>query len=86
MKAKIKIKAKVRNDYTEIPISTEFIKLDSFLKFANAAETGGAAKLMIEDGVVTVNGEICTQRGKKLRPGDIVDADGELFKLTAEVL
>lgn len=56
----------------KITIRTEFIKLDSFLKYAGLAETGGQAKDAIQAGVVLVNGEVCTQRGKKLRPGDIV--------------
>jgi len=55
-----------------IQITTEFIKLEGLLKFSGIAETGGDAKLMIQDGEVTVNGEVCTQRGKKLRPGDVV--------------
>jgi ribosome-associated protein len=57
---------------TEIKIKTEFIKLESLLKFAGIAETGGDAKGMIQDGEVSVNGERCTMRGKKLRPGDVV--------------
>ncbi len=61
----------------EIKISTEFIKLDSLLKFAGAAETGGHAKEMIAEGCVKVNGEQCLMRGKKLRPGDRVEIDGE---------
>ena len=61
-----------------IQITTKYIKLDAFLKFAGAVGTGGEAKLLIEDGQVTVNGEVCTQRGKKLRPGDTVMCpDGE---------
>ena len=64
-----------------IEITTEFIKLDSFLKLSGLAETGGEAKLFIEDGLVSVNGEICTQRGKKLRPGDTVELDGEAFEV-----
>lgn len=55
-----------------IQITTEFIKLEGLLKFSGIAETGGDAKLMIQDGEVSVNGEVCTQRGKKLRPGDVV--------------
>ncbi len=55
-----------------IPIRTEFIKLDSLLKFANILPTGGEAKLAIQQGAVSVNGEVCTQRGKKVRPGDRV--------------
>ena len=55
-----------------ILIHTDFIKLDAMLKFAGLVETGGEAKLLIQQGQVQVNGETCTQRGKKLRPGDTV--------------
>ena len=63
---------------TEIQIHTEFIKLQDLLKFAGAVETGGDAKLIIQEGRVTVNGEVCTMRGKKLRPGDRAAIDGQL--------
>ena len=66
-----------------IEIHTEFIKLDSFLKFAGLVETGGEAKEIVQDGLVLVNGEICTMRGKKLRDGDTVELDGELYQLKA---
>ena len=56
----------------EINIVTEFIKLEAFLKLANAVETGGEAKECIQSGEVLVNGEVCTMRGKKIRPGDTV--------------
>lgn len=59
-----------------IEISTEFIKLDSFLKFAGMLETGGQAKEVVQAGLVSVNGEVCTMRGKKIRPGDVVSFDG----------
>lgn len=63
----------------KISITTEFIKLDSFLKLAALVGTGGEAKYVISEGMVTVNGEVCTMRGKKLRPGDKVSfADNEL--------
>ena len=55
----------------EITITTEFIKLDAFLKFCGAVGTGGEAKLRVADGEVSVNGEVCTQRGRKLRGGDV---------------
>ena len=55
-----------------VSITTEFIKLDSLLKFAAVTGTGGEAKFAIADGLVSVNGEVCTQRGKKIRPGDVV--------------
>ena len=61
----------------EIQIHTEFIKLQDLLKFSGAVETGGDAKRMIQEGRVAVNGETCTMRGKKLRPGDRADIDGE---------
>ena len=53
-----------------IKIDTEFIRLDNLLKFAGAVDTGGAAKFLIQDGQVMVNGEVCTMRGKKMRKGD----------------
>ena len=59
----------------EIKIRTEFIKLDQFLKFCGIAETGGHAKEIVAEGVVFVNGELCLQRGKKLRLGDEVVVD-----------
>ncbi len=58
---------------TTIKLTTEFIKLDSLLKLEGVAETGGHAKQMIREGLVTVNGERTTQRGKKIRPDDVVD-------------
>ena len=61
----------------EIKIYTEFIKLQDLLKFAGAVETGGDAKLIIQEGRVDVNGEPCAMRGKKLRPGDTAVIDGE---------
>ncbi len=61
----------------EIKIHTEFIKLQDLLKFAGAVETGGDAKLIIQEGRVSVNGELCAMRGKKLRPGDRAVIDGE---------
>ncbi len=61
----------------EIKITTEFIKLDALLKFSGLAETGGEAKILVQEGQVTVNGEVCTMRGKKIRPGDRVAVIGE---------
>jgi ribosome-associated protein len=61
-----------------IQITTEFIKLDSLLKFAAVVGTGGEAKDAIQSGDVTVNGEVCTMRGKKIRPGDRVELGGEI--------
>ena len=56
----------------KISITTEFIKLESLLKLANLVGSGGEAKLLIQEGAAQVNGAVCTQRGKKLRPGDRV--------------
>ena len=69
---------------TDIPIHTEFIKLQDFLKFANAVESGGMAKNMILNGDVKVNGEVCLMRGKKLRPGDVVTFLGNSWRVTAD--
>ena len=62
-----------------IKIETPFIRLDALLKFAGAVETGGEAKLAVQDGEVKVNGEPCTMRGKKLRPGDRAELDGTVY-------
>ena len=56
----------------KVTITTEFIKLQDLLKFANLVETGGEAKERVQGGEVKVNGEVCTMRGKKIRPGDVV--------------
>ena len=66
----------------KIRINTDFIKLDALLKFAGLCETGGEAKELIQGGAVKVNGEVCTMRGKKLRPGDVVAFAGR--ELTVE--
>lgn len=62
-----------------IKINTEFIRLDALLKFAGVVETGGEAKLAIQNGEVKVNGEVCAMRGKKLRPGDRAELDGQIL-------
>lgn len=67
----------------EIPISTEFIKLEAFLKFAGACETGGEAKNRIQNGDVLVDGETCTMRGKKCYPGMVISLDGSDYTVTA---
>ncbi|HBD86916.1 MAG TPA: hypothetical protein DC001_05770 [Clostridiales bacterium] len=68
----------------KITISTDFIKLDAFLKFAGLCGTGGEAKLFIEDGLVSVNGETCTARGKKLHAGDMVSFEGKEFTVAGK--
>lgn len=65
----------------DIKIDTEFIKLDSLLKYANIVETGGIAKLLIQDGEVLLNGEVETRRGKKIYPGDVVEIRGVEIKV-----
>lgn len=67
----------------DVAIQSEFIKLDALLKFANLVCSGGEAKIRIAEGEVLVNGEPCTMRGKKLRPGDTVALDGEEVRITA---
>lgn len=66
----------------KIIIQTDFIRLDALLKFAALVGTGGEAKAVIQEGLVTVNGEVCTQRGKKIYPGDQVTF--ERFQLELE--
>lgn len=68
----------------EVAISTEFIKLDALLKFAGIAETGGDAKLIVQDGEVCVNGEVTTVRGKKIRPGDVVSLGDLTFRVVLQ--
>ena len=67
-----------------IQIKTEYIKLDALLKYAAMVETGGEAKQIVQTGEVKVNGEVCTMRGKKLRQGDVVEANGETVQVTQE--
>ena len=68
----------------EIFIRDEFIRLDSALKFSGAIGTGGQAKMVIQDGLVLVNGEVCTMRGKKLRNGDTVEFENFCFVIKNE--
>ncbi len=64
-----------------ITIDTEFIRLDALLKLGGAVGTGGQAKILIQEGSVLVNGEVCTMRGKKMRPGDTAELDGNIFEV-----
>ncbi len=66
----------------KIAIETEFIKLDALLKYAALVGTGGEAKYAIGEGLVRVNGEVCTMRGKKIRPGDTVEFDRFALEVT----
>ena len=63
-------------NYEKISIKEEFIRLDSALKLASLVGTGGHAKIVIQNGEVKVNGEVCTMRGKKLFKGDTAEYDG----------
>jgi ribosome-associated protein len=69
---KVKVRKADGSPPKAISIATEYIRLDALIKFAAVVQTGGEAKLLIQDGLVTVNGEPCAQRGRKIRPGDIV--------------
>jgi len=73
-----------RDNMEKIIINTEFIKLDSLLKFAAVVGTGGEAKYVISEGMVSVNGEVCTMRGKKIYPGDKVEFDSFSFEIVKE--
>ncbi len=81
IRKKIVVRAKVQSEES-LPITTPFIKLDSALKLSGLAETGGTAKMFIEEGSVQVNGEVCTQRGKKLYPGDKLFFRNSLLVIT----
>lgn len=64
-----------------IKITTEYIKLQDLLKIAGLTYTGGEAKVMVQEGLVTVNGEVCTMRGRKIRPGDTVEFEGKTLEV-----
>ena len=67
-----------------VKIKEEFIKLDSLLKLSGVAETGGTAKMIIKNGLVSVNNEVCLMRGKKIRPTDKVSVNGEIITVSYE--
>ncbi len=75
----MKVTVKKKDTAVQVNISTEFIKLESAMKLMNIVPSGGSAKLEIQEGFVTVNGEVCTMRGKKLYPGDRFCYEGEEF-------
>lgn len=68
----------------EIKIVTPFIKLDQLVKFAGLAETGARARILIDLGELNVNGEYCTKRGKKIKPGDIIEFKGKKYKVVLD--
>ena len=75
----MKVTVKRKENAVPVPITTEFIKLESAMKLMNILPSGGSAKLEIQEGFVSVNGEICTMRGKKLYPGDKFSYEGDVF-------
>ncbi len=78
----MKVTVKVKDSAQALAITTEYIKLQDAMKYANLVYSGGEAKTLILDGEVTVNGEVCTMRGKKLRPGDKFAFNGQSFRIT----
>ncbi|MBQ2903404.1 MAG: RNA-binding S4 domain-containing protein [Clostridia bacterium] len=77
---KIKVKVAEKRQVSK-KINTDFIRLDAFLKMCDAVQTGGHAKIVIQEGEVRVNGEICTQRGKKLRSGDKAEFENVIYNV-----
>ncbi len=78
----MKVTVKRKSAATPVVIETEFIKLESAMKLANIVPSGGSAKVEIQEGFVTVNGEVCTMRGKKLYPGDRFAYEGDEYLIT----
>lgn len=78
----MKVAVKKKENSILLEITTEFIKLQDAMKYANAVYSGGEAKVLIQEGQVQVNGEICTMRGKKLRPGDSFTFAGRTYAVT----
>ena len=78
----MKVTVKKKENGNLLPISTEYIKLQDAMKFANIVYSGGEAKNLILEEQVKVNGEVCTMRGKKLRPGDKFQFEGYKFVIT----
>ena len=78
----MKVVVKRKESATPVVIQTEYIKLESAMKLANIVPSGGSAKNEIQEGYVTVNGEVCTMRGKKLYPGDKFSFEGDTYLIT----
>lgn len=79
---KVTVKKKMPGEAIPVVISTEFIKLESAMKLANIIPSGGTAKMVIQDGLVNVNDEVCTMRGKKLYPGDTFTYEGQKYLIS----
>lgn len=76
-----KIKAKIKEKQKKtVYLTTDFIRLDAALKLADAVQSGGHAKIVIQEGDVCVNGDVCLQRGKKIRPGDNFEYDSVIYE------
>ena len=82
----MKVIVKKKDNSIPVSITTEFIKLESAMKLANIVISGGSAKNEIQEGYVTVNGETCTMRGKKLYPGDKFEYQGQTYLITIHAL
>ena len=80
----MKVVVKKKDSSIPLEITTEYIKLQDAMKFANLVYSGGEAKVLIQEGQVQVNGEVCTMRGKKLYPGDTFSFDGAVYAITAK--
>ena len=78
----MKVTVKKKDNSVHVAIQTEYIKLQDAMKFANIVYSGGEAKALIQEGEVSVNGEVCTMRGKKLRPGDKFSFNGDTYLIT----
>ncbi len=78
MKIKVKIAEREHINFT---LKNEYIRLDDMLKNAGAVSTGGHAKIVVQNGEVKVNGEVCTQRGKKLRTGDSAEFNRIIYDI-----
>lgn len=81
MKLKVTIKP---NKKETVSINTDFIRIDAFLKFKGIAQTGGHAKILIQDNAVKVNGAVCSARGRKLKNGDTVTFDNTDYLIVHE--
>ena len=78
----MKVVVKKKENSIPVVITTEYIKLQDAMKYANIVYSGGEAKALIQEGEVLVNGEVCTMRGKKLRPGDKFTFDGQDYLIS----
>ena len=80
----MKVIVKKKDNSVHVAIETEFIKLQDAMKYANIVYSGGEAKALIQEGEVLVNGEVCTMRGKKLRPGDKFTFMDQTYLITGQ--